>query len=166
MMQTGYVKIKKYRENGNMILSLLILLIFLPVMGLLIFGTMGAVVLLVVGFFMLVFSLIAKTFIIPWFENRDKQRLDSDHKLIIPDRQVIRLDNYNGCYYIDCYHTDPETGREFVFTSQPFMQDPTPLVNGIKLGVFVNSIDYSNYYVDTSKLGQPAKEGLDDSFMQ
>lgn len=147
-------------------ITFLILCLILPVMGLLIFGTMGAIVMLIVGFFMLIFSLFAKSFIIPWFENRDKTRLDTDHKLIIPDKQVIRIDNYNGCYYIDCYHTDPESGREFVFTSQPFAQDPTPLVNGIKLGVFVNSVDYSNYYVDTSKLGLPQKDRLDDSFMK
>lgn len=147
------------------LLTILIFLLFLPIMGLLIFGSMAAIVMLVVGFFMVLFALIAKSFIIPWFESRDKERLDQDHKLIIPDRQVVRIDNYNGCYYIDCYHTDPESGREFIFTSQPFSQDPTPLVNGIKLGVFVNSIDYSNYYVDTSKLGQPQKDGLDNNFL-
>lgn len=144
------------------LLTILVGIVLIPIMLLMMIGSAAAFIGLIVGFFMLIFALIAKGLIVPWFENRDRTRLDQDHKLIIPDRQVVRLDNYNGCYYIDCYHTDPETGREFVFTTQPFMQDPSALVNGVQLGVFVNSVDYSNYYVDTSKLGMPSKDGLDE----
>ncbi|MBR1862817.1 MAG: hypothetical protein IJ806_01845 [Ruminococcus sp.] len=134
------------------LIILLVIVLVLPVLGLLAFGIIGAVIALIVGFFMLIVASVIKAFIIPWFSNRDKMRLDSDHKLIIPDRQVVRFDSLNGGYVIDCYHTDPDTGREFVFTSPPFAEDPTARVNGTQLGVFVNPIDYSNYYVDVSKL--------------
>lgn len=103
------------------------------------------------------FILGIKMVINPWFANREKSRLDENHILIIPQRQVVRVDvnmNVNGYnpYVIDCYYTDENTGRDFVFTSKPFMTDPTPYLNGVTLGVFVNPVDYSNYYVDVSKL--------------
>lgn len=142
----------------TIILIILAIVLIVPLLGLLAFGVFGAIIALIIGLFMLIIAGVIKLFIMPWFENRDRMRLDTDHKLIMPDRQEVRYDGYNGYYVIDCYHTDPETGREFVFSSAPFANDPTPLLGGVKLGIFVNPIDYSNYYVDTSKLGEEPKD--------
>lgn len=104
-----------------------------------------------------VILLIIKYAVVPSFENRKRRRLDEAHMLIIPQKQVVRVDvnqtinGYNP-YVIDCYYTDQQTGREFVFISPPFMRDPTPYLSGIQLGVFVDPQDYSNYYVDVSQL--------------
>ena len=100
---------------------------------------------------------VIKFMIVPYFENRQHKRLDDNHILLLAQRQAVRIDvnqrinGYNP-YVIDCYYTDENTGRQFVFTSPPFMTDPSPYLGGVTLGIFVNPEDYSNYYVDVSKI--------------
>lgn len=136
-------------------------------------GPVAAVLLIILGLVGLVLSMpflvswavillimvvVIKLLIVPYFDKRKKSRLDLEHMLIIPQKQKVRVDMNNTVngfnpYVIDCFYTDKKTGREFVFTSKPFLNDPTPYLEGVQLGVFVNPVDYSNYYVDVSKLG-------------
>ncbi len=136
-------------------------------------GPVAAVLLIILGLVGLVLSMpflvswavillimvtVIKLLIVPYFDKRKKSRLDLEHMLIIPQKQKVRVDMNNTVngfnpYVIDCFYTDEKTGREFVFTSKPFLNDPTPYLEGVQLGVFVNPVDYSNYYVDVSKLG-------------
>lgn len=135
----------------------LLLVIAVPLAIVLIWGAAFAAMAIVVGVIMAIACVIIKLCIVPYFVNRQKMRLDQNHILLVPQRMKVRVDVntvYNGFnpYVIDCYYTDENTGREFVFTSPPFTTDPTPYLNGATLGVFVNPVDYSNYYVDVSQL--------------
>jgi len=139
------------------IIIFILLIILAPLILLFTYGAAIAAMAAVIGIIMLISSVIIKLFIVPYFENRTKQRLDSDHILIIPQRCHARIDTVNtyggfSPYVIDCFYKDEKTGREFVFTSKPFKNDPSPYLSGAELAVFVNPVDYSNYYVDTSRL--------------
>lgn len=95
--------------------------------------------------------LIIKFCIIPYFKNRDNERLNQNYIVIYPQRQRVRIDytqKIDGFYpyVVDCFYTDSNTGREFCFISKPFLSDPTPYING-PIPIFVNPIDFSNYYV-------------------
>ncbi len=144
------------------ILSILLGMLLIPLVIALALSLGGVVIAMVIGAFMLIMVMVIKALILPWFEKRDKTRLDENHILLLAQRQEVRLDRYNTIngmnpYVIDCYYRDETTGREFVFTSEPFLQDPSPYLGGVTLGIFVNAEDYSNYYVDTSKLDIPGR---------
>ena len=138
-----------------MIIALLILagIMLLPVIVAVVMGVGGLLIAIIVGVCFGIAALVIKGFISPWFENRDRMRLDTDHIMIQPQSCKVRRDPYSAAYVIDCYYKDPGTGREFVFSSSPLDMDPSPYVDPSRLVVFVNSVDYSNYYVDTSRLG-------------
>ena len=135
------------------ILSILFIVIAVVLFTALIFWLAGIV--LAVGVFILIMIAVIKLLIVPYFENRQKARLDANHILLTSEKTVVRVDTnqfLNGFnpYVIDCYYTSPESGREYVFTSEPFMVDPSTYISGRALGIFVDPLDYSNYYVDTS----------------
>ncbi|HCJ41999.1 hypothetical protein [uncultured Ruminococcus sp.] len=135
-----------------MLLALLCTIILIAaVAGL--FFSVGLAAALIGGLFMGISMTVIKLFILPRFEKRDKMRLANDNVRIIPEKLEVRYDNYKNGYVIDCYYHSPETGRQFVFTTQPLPNDPTPYLRDTKITVVANRIDYSNYYVDLGGIG-------------
>lgn len=131
-----------------------IILTFIITIIMLIIGQLLATFILGV-FLILLFLGIAKVFIMPYFQNRKISKLNDDHVLIYPQKQRVRVDTTKlvggvNPYVIDCFYTDPKTGREFCFTSKEFPFDPSAYIASSPLLVFTNPDDYSNYYVDTS----------------
>ena len=130
-----------------MLLGLAGLVVALAV-GIALFFSVGLAAALIGGLFLGISMTVIKIFIVPRFEQRDKMRLATDNVRIIPEKLEVRFDNYKNGYVIDCYYHSPETGRQFVFTTQPMPKDPTPYLMDTKITVVTNRIDYSNYYVD------------------
>lgn len=114
--------------------------------------TVGIVFAIVGGIVLAITTAVIKIFIIPKFEQRDRFRLESDNLRITPEKIEVRFDNYKNGYVIDCHHTAPDTGKKFVFTSEPMPNDPSPYIRSANITVVTNRIDYSNYFVDLSGL--------------
>lgn len=133
------------------ILCLIVLVVWLLFVSVLFLPLILIIILITVG--------SIKFLIVPYFEKRTQRRLDENHKLIVVQDFKVRvdvnqsIDGFNP-YVIDCYYTDPNTGRSFVFTSKPFLRDPSSFLNRSEMGVFVDPTDYSNYYVDTSFINE------------
>ncbi|MBE6869065.1 MAG: hypothetical protein J6Z29_04605 [Ruminococcus sp.] len=134
-----------------MIFSLIAIIVILAA-GVLLFTTLGLAVALIGGLFMGISVTIIKLFIMPRFEERDQLRLANDNIRITPERLEVRYDGYKKGYVIDCFHTSPETGKKFVFSTQPFAADPTPYLFDAKISVIANRVDYSNYYIEMNGL--------------
>ncbi len=116
------------------------------------FATLGIAVAVICGLFMGISVTIIKLFILPRFETRERLRLANDNVRLSPEKLEVRYDSYKNGYVIDCFYTSPETGRKFVFSTQPFATDPTPYLFDAKLTIVANRVDYSNYIVDTNGL--------------
>ncbi len=116
------------------------------------FATLGIAVAVICGLFMGISVTIIKLFILPRFEARERLRLANDNVRLSPEKLEVRYDSYKNGYVIDCFYTSPETGRKFVFSTQPFATDPTPYLFDAKLTIVANRVDYSNYIVDTNGL--------------
>ncbi|MBP3799009.1 MAG: hypothetical protein J6I46_14715 [Ruminococcus sp.] len=110
--------------------------------------TVGLAAAAIGGIFVAISVAVIKVFIIPKFEARERYRLASDNLRITPEKLEVRFDSYKGGYVIDCYYTAPDTGKKFVFTSEPMPNDPSAYLNSANITVVTNRIDYSNYYVD------------------
>lgn len=127
-----------------------VIIMIVVVIGL--FWSVGLIAALIGAFFMGITMTIIKIFIVPRFEERDKMRLATDNIRITPDKLEVRYDGYKNGYVIDCYYTSPETGKKFVFSTEPFPGDPTPYLGSANISVVTNRVDYSNYYVDIAGL--------------
>lgn len=128
----------------GVILILVIIMVFFFAFGL----VASAIAAVVMGIVMTVI----KIFIVPRFEARDRFRLETDNVRLRPEKLEVRFDNLKNGYVIDCFYTSPETGKKFVFSTEPFAKDPTPFLTDAKLTVVANRVDYSNYYVDLVEL--------------
>lgn len=95
---------------------------------------------------------VIKIFIVPRFEERDRMRLQTDNIRLTPDKLEVRYDGYKNGYVIDCHYTSPETGKKFVFSTEPFPGDPTHMLGNTNITVVTNRVDFSNYYVDIGGL--------------
>ena len=135
------------REENIMIIAIaaIVAAIAVMVVAMLTFGFAAAAI---CGVFTAITVAIMKIFIMPKFEKRDKLRLETDNVRLTPERLEVRFDNLKNGYVIDCLYTSPDTGKKFVFTTQPYQQDPTPYLAEAKIAVVTNRVDYSNYYVD------------------
>lgn len=54
-------------------------------------------------------------------------------------------------YVIRCNYRNPDDGRLYSFTSEMFAFDPTPLIEGETLRVYVDRTDFTKNYVDVSE---------------
>lgn len=134
-----------------MIIAIVAMIIMLAVV-IALFWSVGLIAALIGAIIMGITMTIIKIFIVPRYEERDRMRLATDNIRITPDKLEVRYDGYKNGYVIDCHYTSPETGKKFVFSTEPFPNDPTPYLGGANISVVTNRIDYSNYYVDIGGL--------------
>ena len=126
--------------------------VVIVVVVIVLFWTLGIAAALIGAVIMGITTTIIKIFIVPKFEARDRYRLASDNVRLSPEKLEVRFDNLKNGYVVDCFYTSPETGRRFVFSTEPFPNDPTPYLGTVRLTIVTNRIDYSNYYVETADL--------------
>ena len=134
-----------------MIMAVVAVIVIFLVMIALFFGV-GLIAALVGGLIMGITMTIIKIFIVPKYEERDRLRLATDNVRLTPDKLEVRYDGYKNGYVVDCYYTSPETEKKFVFSTEPFPNDPTYALKDARVTVVTNRVDYSNYYVDIGGL--------------
>lgn len=105
-----------------------------------------------------VFTFIGILFlIVPGKRHKKRQNLLRNGRVIFADVTGVNINygiriNGQSPYFIECSYRDEYSGTTYLFKSDNLWFDPTPMVMGTQLQIYVNQKDLSKYYVDTRGL--------------
>lgn len=122
-------------------------------------------------FFLLCFGLLGALFLflgvlflaVPVRKRKLKQELLSTGRCLTAQISEITMNtsvSVNGRhpYVIQCFYEDPYTNEFHLFKSEDLLYDPSPMLKGDTIRVFVDPENYSRYYVDTESALLPVAD--------